>query len=67
MKNFKESLLFRYWNYIKTWRYHRDVIKKLNKLSDRELNDIGLNRHEIDRLIWLEYDKNIKRMMENKK
>jgi uncharacterized protein YjiS (DUF1127 family) len=47
----------RYWNYLKTWRYHRAVIKELNKLTDRELRDIGINRCDIDRLVWLEEDK----------
>jgi len=65
MKLFKECLLVRYLNYLKTWRAHRNVIKELNKLTDKELRDIGINRHDIDRLIWLEYDKQIRRMREN--
>jgi len=46
----------RYWNYLSTWRKHRETIKTLNKLSDRELKDIGLSRGDIDRLIWLDED-----------
>ena len=49
--------LVRYWNYLKTWRYHRQVIKELNQLTDKELRDIGINRGDIDRLVWLEADK----------
>jgi len=47
----------RYWNYLKTWRKHRETIKQLNKLTDRELQDIGLTRGDVDGLIWLEEDK----------
>ena len=48
---------WRYVNFLATWREHRQVIKELNSLSDRELNDIGINRGDIDRLVWLEEDK----------
>jgi uncharacterized protein YjiS (DUF1127 family) len=47
----------RYWNYLCTWRKHRTIIKELNELTDRELSDIGINRGDIDRLIWLDEDK----------
>ncbi len=47
----------RFFNYINTWRKHRDVVKQLNALTNRELSDIGLNRGDIDRLIWLDSDK----------
>jgi len=40
-----------------TWREHRRVIKELNRLTNRELADIGLNRGDIDRLVWLDADK----------
>ena len=49
---------WRYVNYLATWREHRRVIKELNELSDRELRDVGINRADIDRLVWLEEDKN---------
>ena len=48
---------WRYMNYLATWREHRRVVKELNALSDKELRDIGINRGDIDRLVWLEADK----------
>tara|TARA_R110001632_G_scaffold51814_1_gene128876 strand:+ start:249 stop:431 length:183 start_codon:yes stop_codon:yes gene_type:complete len=48
---------WRYVNYLATWREHRKAIKLLNKLTDRELKDIGLARGDIDRLVWLQSDK----------
>lgn len=42
----------RFWNYLMTWRSHRVVIKQLNQLTDRELNDIGITRNDIDNLVW---------------
>jgi uncharacterized protein YjiS (DUF1127 family) len=47
----------RFLNYIITWREHRAVIKELNALTDRELHDLGINRCDIDRLVWLDEDK----------
>jgi uncharacterized protein YjiS (DUF1127 family) len=47
----------RYLNYLKTWRKHRKIIKELNALDDKTLNDIGINRCDIDSLIWLQEDK----------
>lgn len=49
--------LQRYWNYLKTWRKHRAIIKELNALDDKILKDIGINRCDIDSLIWLQEDK----------
>ena len=49
---------WRYMNYLATWREHRKAIKQLNELTDRELNDLGISRADIDRLVWLEEDKN---------
>ena len=49
--------LQRYYKYLKTWRQHREVIKELNRLTDSELKDIGINRGDINRLVWLEEDK----------
>ena len=49
--------LQRYFNYLKTWRKHRKIIKELNALDDKTLADIGINRCDIDRLIWLQEDK----------
>jgi len=39
------------------WSEHRHAIKVLNQLSDKELKDIGLNRSDIDRMVWLKEDK----------
>jgi uncharacterized protein YjiS (DUF1127 family) len=47
----------RFLNYIITWRKHREVIKELNTLTDKQLDDIGISRYNIDRLVWLEEDK----------
>lgn len=51
------NIIARFIRYMATWRKHRNVIKQLNRLSDEELKDIGLNRWDIDRLVWLEADK----------
>jgi len=48
---------WRYLMYLRTWRMHRNAIKVLNTLSTRELKDIGLCRHDIDRMVWLKEDK----------
>lgn len=48
---------WRYVNFLATWREHRKTIKQLNQLTDRELKDIGMNRSDIDRLVWLAEDK----------
>lgn len=51
------SLFWRYVNFLATWREHRKAVKILNTLTDRELKDIGMNRSDIDRLVWLQEDK----------
>ena len=51
------SWFWRYVNYLSTWREHRTAIKQLNTLTDRELRDIGIARADIDRLVWLQEDK----------
>lgn len=51
------SWFWRYMNYLATWRTHRNAIKQLNMLTDKELRDIGINRADIDRMVWLEEDK----------
>ena len=50
----------RFMNYIMTWRLHRETIKELNKLSTKELRDIGLNRNDIDRMVWLDADMKVR-------
>jgi|TARA_R110000744_G_scaffold89898_5_gene174735 uncharacterized protein YjiS (DUF1127 family) len=56
---------WRYVNYLATWRGHRNAIKQLNTLTDRELRDIGISRSDIDRMVWLDEDKD-KRGLETK-
>jgi uncharacterized protein YjiS (DUF1127 family) len=48
---------WRYVNFLATWREHRKAIKQLNQLTTRELNDLGLSRSDIDRMVWLDEDK----------
>jgi len=58
MKNLlNNSWTIRWLRYVKTWREHRRIIKELNSLDDKTLRDIGINRCDIDKLIWLDYDK----------
>ena len=33
-----------------TWRKYRDAIRELSQLTDRELNDIGIRRGEIEEI-----------------
>ena len=54
------SWFWRYVNYLATWRDHRNAIKALNQLSDRQLKDIGMNRGDIDRMVWLDEDKTMR-------
>jgi uncharacterized protein YjiS (DUF1127 family) len=56
-KLFNNSWTVRWLRYLNTWRAHRRLIKELNALDDKTLRDIGINRCDIDRLIWLEFDK----------
>ena len=51
------TMFWRYINYLATWREHRKAIKQLNQLTDLELNDIGISRSDIDRMVWLKEDK----------
>jgi uncharacterized protein YjiS (DUF1127 family) len=48
--------LTRYWKYLQTWRLHRETIKQLNTLPESILKDIGINRGDINRMIWLDED-----------
>ena len=51
------AYIWRLTNYMTTRSEHRKAIKQLNRLTDRELRDIGINRCDIDRLVWLPEDK----------
>ena len=31
----------------RNWRRYRDTVSEMNRLSNRELNDLGINRGEI--------------------
>ena len=33
---------------LNAWRRYRDAVRELSSLSDRELNDIGIRRGEIE-------------------
>ena len=57
MRKNAKTIFGRYLNYLRTWRKHRETIKSLNKLSDKQLEDIGIMRYQIDELIWLKEDK----------
>lgn len=52
-----QNWVIRWLRYLNTWREHRRIIKELNSLDDKTLRDIGISRCDIDKLIWLEYDK----------
>lgn len=51
-----ESYLIRFVRYILDWRKTRSVIRELNRLTDRELKDIGISRSEIEVLIYRLHD-----------
>ena len=47
-----ENIIVRFIRYVVDWRDTRSVIRELNKLSDKQLKDIGMNRGEIQNLIY---------------
>ena len=51
-----ENCVVRFLRYAATWNRHRETIKYLYSLTDRELRDIGLNRNEIVDLIFRKDD-----------
>lgn len=60
-KKILESYLVRFIRYVIDWRKTRSVIRELNRLSDKELRDIGISRGEIENLIYrLEEEENDK-------
>jgi uncharacterized protein YjiS (DUF1127 family) len=32
---------------LRTWLKHREAVRLLSEMSDRELHDLGISRHEI--------------------
>ena len=56
-KKLLETWIMRFLRFVNTWRAHRRIIKELNAMDDKTLRDIGINRCDIDTLIWLEFDK----------
>jgi len=59
-KRWVNNIFVRFMRYCVMWSEHRQAIKHLNTLSDRQLKDIGLNRGDIDRMVWLEEDKTMR-------
>ena len=56
-KKLLETWIMRFLRFVNTWRAHRRIIKELNAMDDKTLQDIGIDRNDIDKLIWLEFDK----------
>ena len=50
-------LLFHLYSYLKHLREYRKNLNELSSLSERELNDIGLNRSDIHRVAWGDYNR----------
>jgi len=59
-KKWVENIFVRFMRYCIMWSEHREAVKILNRLSDRELKDIGISREDIDRMVWLEEDKTMR-------
>jgi len=51
-KTIMETMVMRFIRYVLDWRRTRAVIRELNMLTDKQLKDIGLNRGEIDHLVY---------------
>jgi len=61
LRNPIESLLdfFKTWNsYVKRQRQYKDTVKELSRLTDAELNDIGINRGDIRSIARADVDMN---------
>ena len=52
MTMIKENIIVRFIRYVIDWRRTRAVIRELNKLTDRQLRDIGLDRNDVNCLIY---------------
>lgn len=49
---FMETMFMRFVRYILDWRDTRSIIRELNTLTDRQLRDIGIDRSDIEHLIY---------------
>ena len=47
-----ETMMMRFIRYVLDWRRTRAVIRELNMLTDKQLKDIGINRGEINYLVY---------------
>ena len=47
-----ETMIMRFVRYVIDWRKTRAVIRELNMLTDKQLKDIGINRGEINHLVY---------------
>jgi len=47
-----QSMFVRFVRYVIDWRDTRRIIRDLNRLSDRQLKDIGISRGDIDNLVY---------------
>jgi len=56
MTMIKENIIVRFIRYVIDWRRTRAVIRELNKLTDRQLRDIGLDRNDVNSLIYRTVD-----------
>jgi len=56
MTMIKENIVVRFMRYVIDWRRTRSVIRELNKLTDRQLRDIGLDRNDVNSLIYRTVD-----------
>jgi len=56
MTMIKENIVVRFMRYVIDWRRTRAVIRELNKLTDRQLRDIGLDRNDVNSLIYRTVD-----------
>ena len=49
-----ENYLTRFVRYVIDWRKTRSVIRQLQELPDHTLEDMGIKRHDIERLAYTE-------------
>ena len=49
--------IYRLYNYLQTWQAHRDTILHLNRMTDKDLKDIGITRSDINRMVWFDKHK----------